>query len=286
MDAYSITLQLGGTFTGGHGNAPCPICQPERRADQNALSLTDAGDKLLAYCFKGNCSFAEIAKAINLPRQAFTNDPPAQRVAEEKQIKQQKKARDKARSLWKSADPITGTLADTYLRGRGITIPLPDGLRFLPDTYHAPSRKFVCAMIADVQPTGGIHRTYFTERGQRLPKSAKMMLGPCAGGAVRLSEGSGPLVVAEGIETALSVVQLLAERSPTVWAALSTSGIKGLHLPKTPGELILASDGDEPGLIAANTLAAHASIIGWNVFILKAPDGMDWNDVLRGRSAA
>ena len=59
-------------------------------------------------------------------------------------------------------------------------------------------------MVADVQPTGGIHRTYFEKSGARIEKNAKMMLGPCAGGAVRLSDAThGPLVVCEGIETGL-----------------------------------------------------------------------------------
>ncbi len=32
-----------------------------------------------------------------------------------------------------------------------------------------------------------------------------MMLGRCAGGAVRLSDGLGPLLIAEGIETGLTL---------------------------------------------------------------------------------
>ncbi|MBV1864617.1 MAG: toprim domain-containing protein [Rhodobacteraceae bacterium] len=96
-------------------------------------------------------------------------------------------------------------------------------------------------MIASVS-SGGIHRTFFDKRGNRLPKDSKMMLGPCSGGAVRLSESAGPLVVYEGIETGLSLVQLLTAKSPCVWAALSTGGTKTLDLPSTAGKLIIATE--------------------------------------------
>ena len=58
-----------------------------------------------------------------------------------------------------------------------------------------------------------------------------MMLGATAGGAVRVAGGDGPLVVAEGIETALSLASGLLSRPATVWACLSTAGMAGLRLP-------------------------------------------------------
>ena len=75
---------------------------------------------------------------------------------------------------------------------------------------------------------------------------AKAMLGPVKGGAVRLSDGSGPNVVAEGIETALSLLDALARHQPRVWAALSTSGLAGLRLPDRPGELALLRTATRP----------------------------------------
>ncbi len=143
-------------------------------------------------------------------------------------------------------------------------------------------------MVADVQPTGGIHRTFFTKQGERLNKSAKMMLGPCSGGAVRLTEGNGPLVVCEGIENGLSLCMVLSERSPRVWAALSTSGMKALHLPPDQHELIIAPDIDpnHAGQDAAKELATRASALGWNVSLLPSPVGNDWNDALQSGVAA
>jgi len=106
------------------------------------------------------------------------------------------------------------------------------------------------------------------------------MLGPCSGGAVHLSKGDGPLVIAEGIETGLSVLQAMADQSPLVWAALSTSGVKGLGLPLEPSELVIAADGDDAGRNAARELGNRATELGWKVSILSPPEGKDWNDVL------
>ena len=103
---------------------------------------------------------------------------------------------------------------------------------------------------------------------------------------MRLSEAIGPLVVCEGIETGLSLLSGLMDGRHGVWAALSTSGIKGLSLPPRPGKLIIAADGDEPGREAAQTLARSAHALGWEVSLMPAPERLDWNDVLQGGVAA
>ena len=65
-----------------------------------------------------------------------------------------------------------------------------------------------------------------------------------------------------------------------MWAALSTSGMRGLRLPETKSELTIASDGDAEGRKAAYNLAVRADALGWKVSSLTAPEGQDWNDVL------
>jgi hypothetical protein len=112
------------------------------------------------------------------------------------------------------------------------------------------------------------------------------MLGGTQGGAVRLADGHGPLVVAEGIETALSLASGLLRTPATFWAALSTSGMRGLNLPQQPARLTIAPDGDAPGREAANALAARAHTLGWQVSLLPAPHGQDWNDILTKKGEA
>ncbi len=60
---------------------------------------------------------------------------------------------------------------------------------------------------------------------------------------------------------------------------ISTSGMSGLVLPRNPGELVLAPDGDAPGRAAANKLADRAGTAGWRVRVMNCPDGADWNDI-------
>ena len=288
MDARTFTENLGGCWRNGQGQAPCPVCQPERRRDQSALSVSEGSGKTLLYCFKGGCSFIDIANASGVDLKTVHIDlaANAERKARRAEYTAQKLA--KARSLWDYAKPIHGTKAERYLRGRRITSDLPESLRFVGDIYHQPSTTWGCAMVANVEPTGGVHRTFFDKSGKRLANDEKLMLGPCSGGAVRLSQVAGaPLVVCEGIETGLSLLSGLLSGPANVWATLSTSGMRGLTLPVDSGMLTIATDGDHAGTEAGNKLAMRATALGWDVSLLPAPDGKDWNDVLieEGRAA-
>ncbi|WP_425442166.1 DUF7146 domain-containing protein [Roseovarius marisflavi] len=195
------------------------------------------------------------------------------------------KREGQALGLWRKALPINGTIAETYLRSRGIVCQLPDVLRFHPECWHGPSAKRLPAMVARVEGCKrvAVHRTYLRSdgTGKAAVEPAKAMLGAVAGGAVRLTDAPGPLVVAEGIETALSLASGLLRYPATIWAALSTSGIRGMRLPSRPGRLTIAPDGDEPGRIAAHALAERAQALGWQVSLLPIPDGRDWNDILK-----
>jgi phage/plasmid primase-like uncharacterized protein len=291
-DASSVTKSFGGHWHGRYGAAPCPICQPERRKGQNALTLADGSNgRLMLNCKKSGCAFLDILAASGLRMGDYT--PPdaatiARRETEQRAETAKRAAQEKR--VWKEAQPIAGTLAETYLRGRGITCPLPDTLRFHSSCWHGPTAKRWPAMVGAVQGAGlpAVHRTWL--RADGLGKAdidpPRAMLGAVTGGAVRLADGPGLLVIAEGIETALSLASGLLRVPATVWAALSTSGIRGLYLPDKPGRLTIAADGDSAGRTAAQALATRAHGIGWQVSLLPAPDGRDWNDILTGKDAA
>lgn len=112
----------------------------------------------------------------------------------------------------------------------------------------------------------------------------KAMLGAVAGGAVRLTQGPGALLIGEGIESTLSALILHGDPTAKAWAALSTSGMRGLRLPPSPGRLTIATDGDDAGRAAVQDLAERAHATGWAVSLLPAPEGKDWCDVLAGKS--
>jgi len=286
LDPRQLTADLGGKWHQSYGVAPCPICQPQRRKDQNALSIKLSADRLLLHCKKAGCAFRDILTAAGIAPGHFEVDEAALAAAAHRDAENARIKLQRARSIWDYGVPIEGTKGEAYLRARGITCALPASLRWLADTYHGPSCSYCTAMIANVTPTGGVHRTFFSKKGGRLSRDSKMMLGPCAGGGVALSEEQGPLVVCEGVETGLSLLSGLLDGRHRVVAALSTSGIKGYQLPHEPGQLIIAADGDMAGEDASSVLGRRAHALGWEVSLMLAPSDQDWNDVLQSGVAA
>lgn len=290
-EAQRITAALQGRWHGRYGLARCPA-----HGDRNpSLSLSDgAGGRLLARCMTG-CDFLSILDALRSlgiieGRGSVPQTDPAEMARYEADQRREAEKRERqAQTVWAEALPVHGSLAETYLRGRGITCDLPDILRFHPACWH-PSAQRLPAMIAKVDGTArfAVHRTYLRpdRSGKAEAEPAKAMLGTTAGGAVRIAGGPDALAVAEGVESALSLLCGPLRGAVSVWAALSTSGMAGLRLPATPGKLIVATDGDAPGQAAGAKLADRAAALGWAVTLFPAPDGRDWNDVIRDMKGA
>ena len=295
-DARELTQRLGGSWHGRYGAAPCPLCQPERRNGQNALTLADGnGGRLMLHCKKSACGFLDILAAVGLRSGDYA--PPdsatlAQREAERRAGAQRKA--EQAKRLWQEAQPIEGTPAEAYLRRRGITCKLPRTLRFHPDCWHGPTAKRCPAMVAAVQGSGlpALHRTYLRLDGSgkaALDGNEKLMLSSTQGGAVRLKSGPGALLIGEGIESTLSAFILHGDPNTNAWAALSTSGMRGLRLPRIGSgraSLIVAVDGEKVGRDAGRELAERAVGLGWQVSIADPGDGRDFNDLLIGEGRA
>jgi hypothetical protein len=285
-DAREVTINLGGKWHQRYGAAPCPVCQSGCEKTQNALTIADGRNgRLVLDCKKSACAFLDILAAAGITSGSYKSpDPETLAKREAEQRKEADKRAAQARAIWSEALPIDGTLAETYLRARGITCPLPKSLRFHPSCWHGATAKRYPAMVAAVQgkKLAAVHRTFLRPDGSGKAdvETPKMMLGSTAGASVRLTEGREALVVCEGIETALSLSSGLLRVPAAIWAALSTSGIRNLSLPPQAGQLTIASDGDKAGREAASALAARADALGWRVALLPAPEGLDWNDVL------
>jgi hypothetical protein len=283
-DARTITLALHGRWCGSYGIALCPAHDNRRTP---ALSISDGdGGRLLVKCHAG-CAGGDVLRAIgDLGLDADWRPNPAaptQRKVDDEAARA--KRIQQALGIWREAGPAENTLVEHYLSSRGITCPLPVTLRYHPACWHGKEAQRLPAMIAAVgtgQRIVAVHRTYLTPQGKKITgPDAKMMLGPTGGGAVRLSPPSRSLVVCEGIETGLSLLQGI-ERPVEVWAALSTSGMVGLVLPRGRGEIVIAADGDTPGTKAAQALADRAFAAGLVVRVMAPPSGWDFNDMLRG----
>ncbi len=280
--AQKITCALRGVWHGRYGIARCPAHDDRLPS----LSLANGHDgRLLLYCYAG-CSFREIIQALIriglLGKQAYN-----QTLSFSKQIcadlKRAKQKAERAKAIWQQCQPIKNTLAETYLRMRGITCDLPADLRFHSKCPH-PLGITLPALVALVKGAGSfaIHRTFLQANGCKTDqKPEKAMLGSVTGGAVHLSQGNPKhLVICEGIETGLALLSGLLSEPVNLWASLSTSGMMRVNLPPTKGRLTIAMDGDDAGRKAGFTLAARAYSHGFEVFMMQAPKGTDFNNVL------
>jgi len=290
LSAAEIANALGGRRVGKVFVARCPAHDDRTPS----LSISDAADgadgKILVHCHAG-CTQDEVIAAMRTlglwltgAFRAPSGRPIRSRVDLPNVDEDFARRREHAMALWEQGHPIPGSAAETYLRSRGIAIEAPPALRFHERLKHGPTDSCWPALLAlitdslSAEPTG-LHRTFLSIDGTgKAPiEPAKMMLGRANGSVVRLGEVTDQLMVAEGIETALSVQQAC---SVPVWAALSASGLKSLNLPPGITSITILADGDPTGEAAALAAARRLKTAVRGVRIVRAPAGRDFNDVL------
>src|SRR3546814_6070275 len=140
----------------------------------------------------------------------YTPPSPAearQRAAEEEADRQRRLAY--ALDLWRRSVPIADTVAERYLRERGIIGPLPPTLRYLAGAKHGPTGLILPGPLGAVtrrpdRQVHGIHRPFLTADGlgKEPVSDATPMLGEWRGGAVRLAPHGEVLTGARGREAA------------------------------------------------------------------------------------
>jgi hypothetical protein len=291
MTAETIAMALGGRKAGGGWAARCPAHDDRTPS----LSIRDGDDKVLVRCHAG-CDQERVIAAL---RERGVWEPTGGSGGRFVRKHQHRipvgpnpdalKRTEVALAIWLASGPAKETPAEIYLRARGLNLPVTRALRFHAGMKH-PSGGVWPAMVAlvtrgDTGSPVAIHRTFLARDGQgKAPVNpAKMMLGPCRGGVVRLGEVRDVLMVGEGIETCLAAMQ--ATGNPA-WAALSTSGLRALDLPRHARNMIVLADGDEPGEAAAQECARRWKREGRCVHIARPPNGMDFNDLLNVRSSS
>lgn len=279
MNAERIAAALSGRRSASSWSARCPVHDDR----QPSLSIADGEEgRVLVHCFAG-CDARDVIAALKA-RGLWSADHPRSLTPMRMKSRQTAEPDKRAMKIWSEGFEAIGTLVASYLRKRGITLPPPPSLRFHARLWHN-SRETCPAMVALItnavtdEPMA-IHRTYLDHTGHKSNLDPnKMMLGPTAGGIVRLGKGDDGLLIGEGIETTLSGMQATARPG---WAALSTSGLKTLILPGHVREVTLLADGDAPGLKAAHEAASRWTKCGVRVRIAKAPNGLDFNDLIQG----
>lgn len=244
-----------------------------------------------------NQRLASLADTLEEARR-FLSLPPPEPKPFESLLPVRAGSPEATRRLWAMSQPIHGTLAKTYLSQRGITDLRGCGsLRFHPDCWYRPhaddppgTAKAFPAMIAAVRSNDGdltgVHRTWLepSGNGKAAIATPRRAMGDLIGNGVRFGQSGPVMITGEGIETILSLRQILPGM-PMI-AALSAAHLAALQMPSNLRRLYIARENDPAGRNAAATLAVHAQETGIETLMLGAKLG-DFNDDLRqiGREA-
>jgi hypothetical protein len=305
MNMQALARSLGGDVVGsGRVLAPGPGHSPADRS-LSVLITDTAPDGFVVSSFAGDdwreCRDHVIERLGHKSAYSRSRSSPAVRQIDPDSHREHvggDQHQSLAASLWDRGRPIGGTVAETYLTGRGLAA-LPEAhdgraLRFVErcpfrlatgDAVYPPA--MVAAMV-DVR-TGalvGIHRTALAADGSGKAAIAglgnpKKMLGRAGGACIKLSadeDVSHGLHIAEGIETALACIEMGVR---PMWVALSAGGIA--NFPVLPGiealTIFADNDANGAGQRAAETCAGHWQSAGAEVTILLPPTaGRDFGD--------
>jgi putative DNA primase/helicase len=285
MRAAAIARQLGGTRQGHNWRAPCPL------GCGYSLSLGyGENGKLLAFCF-GGCEFDALMLALveygllddvdggdilGAEHHGF-HAHAAERIAQAREI---------------YAAGVQDERINIYLRSReiGLTSPV---LRFQEHAPHRLGARLPAMLAPVVNVSGeqtGLHMTFLRHDGggkaDLLPKEfQRESRGVIRGGAIRLADHDPDtaLIVAEGIESALSAMQIFGLAG---WSAVFAGGLKTIELPPYVRRIVIAADNDANVTGQRNAIAAYDrwAAEGRSVTIKAPPDiGDDFSDVLTKR---
>ncbi|MDT7535379.1 toprim domain-containing protein [Sphingobium sp. SA2] len=176
------------------------------------------------------------------------------------------------RAIWRLGIPVSRTLAEIYLASRGLNLTKPDILRFAYLPCGGVKRP---AMIAPVLSCAddliGVQRTFLAPdgRGKAAIPKPKLSLGRIAGGAIRCAQRDDALIVTEGLEDALSAMQIFGMPA---WAAAGGGMMAKMVLPDHIRSVVIGADNDEAGNRAAMKAAEVFSHQGRQVRIVRPAD--------------
>jgi hypothetical protein len=303
MSAAEIAKALGGHRAGGQFLVRCPC----HRDASPSLAVRDGAKGLLLYCHAG-CDFRDVADSLRrlgfqVGAEPFEPDlrrrpppRPGRYYRENYRDLAPKRDDDAERAayvakVWSQAKNPRGTLAEIYLRARGLA--LPDDLvgRVLRFHRACPWEKTtVPALLAAFRPIEGaagvdedapppaLLRVGLTSEGAKI---GKKMLGRVAGCAIMLDPDEDVergLGITEGLEDALDVRQ---RGWRPMWALGSAGAVKAVPVLAGIEALTIFADSDPVGLAAASVCARRWRDAGREVEILPPDAVKDWNGAAR-----
>jgi putative DNA primase/helicase len=197
-------------------------------------------------------------------------------------------------SLRRQANYRKRRTVERYLRGRSIVLELPKGVgevsaTRLRDLGYSANVPGMLVPIYDSQLLNnserrprliGVQLTLLKQMANnKIVRDMRRNFGKTGGGVVQF--GGRPedvLLIAEGVETALSVFEAIGA---STWAALSAGNMASITIPPQVQVVVVCADNDDPGLKAGTALAERVAKMG-KTALLAVPEhqGDDFNDVL------
>jgi phage/plasmid primase-like uncharacterized protein len=273
----------------GRKHGPCPLCGGKDRF-QFYKDAGETGGSVCRQCGPKPDGFEMVAQAhscnfidsvrkvqdvlggeVSVAKPASIRRHRPDPKKQEKQKRRDAWCRKMLKQVWRESLPAEADEAfplRAYLANRGLPIKqYPKTLRF-----HRGLKSFdedgnyegtFPAMVALVVDKNGdpitIHRTFITGNGNKAPvESAKKLMAypsdrELSGGAIHLSGTGRVLNVAEGIETAFAVQQMVGG---SIWATVNASMMRNLEVGEPVEALWVWSDLDRSGdgQTAANEL--------------------------------
>ncbi len=190
---------------------------------------------------------------------------------------------DRAVKKFKALGGLKGTSGEEYLHNRGIFKLPSGGVRYNPKEGGYQSL-YAIASDENFKPVY-LHRTLLNGCNKADVDKAKKMLTlneSMGSVSIKLFPQQSTLGIAEGIETALSAVQIY---KCATWAALNSSLMKRFKAPRGVEHLMIFADNDRKGAgHAAAFECAHKNMLSGNdvkrVTIRWPSELGDFNDVL------
>lgn len=222
-------------------------------------------------------------------------ESPVYRTNELQEAEMQRRI-ERARTIEQGSQPITGTLAERYLREhRAISGPIPDSYRYHPGVYHGEVKQKCPALVVvaknEHNQTQAVQVIYLDQgtANKAKVKSAKLTYGRLSDGhiGVLANEGNNSriIAIAEGPETALSIAE--ARPDLRVYAVLGSGNLARAPLaPDTRNLLICADNDGEHSASQKKIRAAAERYASQGIDVQQVmPDEIkqDFNDVLKNQ---
>lgn len=273
-------------------DVPCPACGPLKEravsAKRRVLRVYHEQPDFVGYhCARcGAHGWAADKAARRIEQHELSR---RMREADARHSAHVQRRRRLANWLWGNAEPVRGTLAERYLRARGITCDPPGTLRFLPEHGRHPPALVAAFGIPNEREPGLLDVAGMTVHGLHLTKlrrdgsgkagvePAKIMLGPTVGLPIVLAPVNdvGGLLIAEGLEDALSLHQATGLGG---WAAGCANRLPALAraVPRYVESVTVAVDDDDAGHRYARELAQQLKRLRGRRFEVVMLEASEW----------